>query len=249
MTFPKVFISYSHDDSNHKKWVLELATKLRNSGIDAIIDQWDLNAGDDLPKFMEKNLRESDYVLMICTNKYVKKANSGLGGVGYEKMIITSEFMKSIDSNKIIPIIRQNGTNKVPTFLKSKIYIDMSYHKDFEFSFDELIRKIHNAPLYKKPKIGNIPFASTEEVFPKKSKSGLHELMKLLVKDFENGLDRSRYKSIVRKMSISRIFLDEIIHESIEKQLISKKIIRSKLYLVLTGKGKEFVVKHDLIKK
>lgn len=36
MSTPKVFISYSHDTQDHKKWVLDLATRLRNSGIDAI---------------------------------------------------------------------------------------------------------------------------------------------------------------------------------------------------------------------
>jgi hypothetical protein len=29
MKIPKVFISYSHDSQEHKKWVLDLATRLR----------------------------------------------------------------------------------------------------------------------------------------------------------------------------------------------------------------------------
>lgn len=48
MTIPKVFISYSHDSQEHKKWVLEFATRLRNSGVDAILDQWELQPGDDI---------------------------------------------------------------------------------------------------------------------------------------------------------------------------------------------------------
>jgi hypothetical protein len=56
MKIPKVFISYSHDSQEHKKWVLDLATRLRNNGVDAIIDQWALRAGDDLPHFMETHL-------------------------------------------------------------------------------------------------------------------------------------------------------------------------------------------------
>ena len=38
MSIPKVFISYSHDTQEHKKWVLDLATRLRGGGVDAIID-------------------------------------------------------------------------------------------------------------------------------------------------------------------------------------------------------------------
>ena len=44
---PKVFISYSHDSPEHRRWVSELGAKLRHSGVDAILDQWDLGPGDD----------------------------------------------------------------------------------------------------------------------------------------------------------------------------------------------------------
>ena len=49
---PKVFISYSHDSPEHKRWVLELSKKLRNNGVDVILDQWDLSPGDNLTQFM-----------------------------------------------------------------------------------------------------------------------------------------------------------------------------------------------------
>src|SRR5260221_12606987 len=104
MSIPKAFISYSHDSQAHKKWVLELATRLRNTGIDAILDQSELGPGDDLPHFMERHLASADRVLMICTDQYVEKANAGAGGVGYEKMIVTADFLKTIDSNKVISI-------------------------------------------------------------------------------------------------------------------------------------------------
>ena len=112
MEIPKAFISYSYDSQEHKKWVLELATRLRNNGIDAILDQFELQAGDDVPHFMETNLAKADKILMICTDRYVQKANEGTGGVGYEKMIITSNLMQNIDESKIIPIIRQEARNR-----------------------------------------------------------------------------------------------------------------------------------------
>ena len=99
MNIPKVFISYSHDSLEHKQWVLELATRLRNNGVESIIDQWELQAGDDLPLFMERNLSDCDRVIMVCTDRYVEKADAGSGGVGYEKMIVTSELSQKIDSN------------------------------------------------------------------------------------------------------------------------------------------------------
>ena len=84
-------MSYSHDDRDHKAWVAALATRLRDKGVDVILDQWDLGFGDDVPKFMEKGVRASRYVLMVCTEAYVKKADDGKGGVGYEAMIVTGQ--------------------------------------------------------------------------------------------------------------------------------------------------------------
>ncbi len=74
---PRVFISYSHDSAEHKNWVLDFATTLRNRGIDAVLDQWDLKPGDDHPHFMETQLEAADFALMICTERYVEKANAG----------------------------------------------------------------------------------------------------------------------------------------------------------------------------
>jgi TIR domain len=94
MTTPQVFISYSHDSDEHKAWVADLARFLVSNGIDVIIDAWNLRRGEDIPKFMEDGLSSADRVLMICTERYVEKADGALGGVGYEKMIVTAELMR-----------------------------------------------------------------------------------------------------------------------------------------------------------
>jgi len=245
MAIPKVFISYSHDSQKHKKWVLDLATRLRNTGVDAIIDQWELKPGDDLPHFMETHLADSDYVLMICTERYVEKANSGVGGVGYEKMIITSDLIKNIDSNKVIPIIRQSGTHNVPTFLKTKLFIDFSRTDDFEFSYDELIRTVLNSPLYIKPKIGNNPFKPIEEIRPEKTNGVFKKLMTMIIQDFENGADYSDYREIIRRMGISRIMVDIQIKEAIDKGLVTQDIVKN---IHLAEKGKFYAIEHKLIK-
>lgn len=245
MEIPKVFLSYSHDSQEHKKWILDLATRLRNTGIDSVIDQWDLKPGDDLPKFMEQHLAQSDYVLMICTDRYVKKANSGVGGVGYEKMIITSNLLTNIDNSKVIPIIRQVGSHNVPTFLKTKMFIDFSKTDDYEFSYDELIRTLHNSPLYEKPEIGNNPFTPVEDIRPKKTGDLVKKLMEILVLDFENGKNYSLYLDVVRDMGISRIMTDLLIIDVIKKGLIKQDGDKD---LILSEKGKFYVIEQKLIK-
>ena len=157
---PRVFISYSHDSAQHKSWVLKLAATLRSRGVDAILDQWDLRPGDDLPQFMEQSLAESNYAVMVCTRRYVEKANAGEGGVGYEKMIMTAASLSSISDSKVIPIIREKGTPSTPTFLATKIYVDFTDDNEIEFALDELLRVLLDAPLFEKPEIGGDPFLS-----------------------------------------------------------------------------------------
>lgn len=148
---PNVFISYSHDSESHKSWVLEFATKLREHGIEAILDVWELRPGSDLTHFMESNLVKADFVLMICTPDYVKKANSGIGGVGYEKMIVTAELLENINSGNIIPIVRSKLGKPVPTFLGSKLYVDLSDSNKYQSEFNTLVSTLHHVSIISKP--------------------------------------------------------------------------------------------------
>jgi TIR domain len=107
MNAPKVFISYSHDSPEHKTWVIKLGSDLRAKGIDVVLDQWDLLPGQDMSMFMQRGISEANSVLMICSSKYVSKAETGSGGVGQERSIVTNETVRSIDTIKFIPILRK----------------------------------------------------------------------------------------------------------------------------------------------
>ena len=157
---PKVFISYSHDSPEHRRWVSELGAKLRHNGIDAILDQWDLGPGDDVTQFMERGIIDSDRVLVVCTDQYVRKANAAEGGVGYERMIVTAQLVQDLGTNKFIPVIRQaSGKEETPTFLGTRVYIDFRNNSQFESEFDKLIHELHRVPVVEKPPLGKNPFA------------------------------------------------------------------------------------------
>lgn len=245
MSIPKAFISYSHDSQEHKKWVLDLATRLRNNGVDAILDQWDLKPGSDLPHFMEQGLIAADRVIMVCTAQYVEKANSGAGGVGYEKMIVTADLLKTIDSNKVIPLVRQSGSHNVPIFLQSKLYLDFSRPDQFEFSFDELIRTLHNAPLYEKPAIANNPFTPITNTPPSRTGDGVMEVMKIVVAQFERQeQDYVNYRLLLNRASMSRIMFDLYVEEAKLMRLITQDTDKD---LRLTNEGKHYAILHNLI--
>ncbi|EHH1051866.1 TIR domain-containing protein [Vibrio parahaemolyticus] len=137
---PKVFISYSWDNEAHKKWVEQFATELRQSGIDAFIDDWYLQPGDPITEFMEKSISESDFVLIVCTEKYKEKSDKRSGGVGYEESIISSDLFQNTNHRKYIPIISKNSTGKnIPIALHSKVYIDLSSDDYYLQSFQKLL--------------------------------------------------------------------------------------------------------------
>jgi len=122
MSAPLVFISYSHDSGRHKAWVVQLATDLRAKGVDAILDPWDLSPGQDVAAFMQSGVSKSERVLMVCSEAYVKKADGGLGGVGYERLVVTGELVANIDTKKFLPIIRDNpSAQKTPVFLGPRL--------------------------------------------------------------------------------------------------------------------------------
>jgi len=254
MATPKVFLSYSHDSAEHKQWVLDLAIRLVHGGIDARIDAWSLEPGGDLPHFMETQLAEVDRVIMVCTDTYVQKSNKGTGGVGYEKMIVTSSLMSRIDDNKIIPIIRQRGTTNVPTFLKSKLYIDFSNDKEFETVIDDLMRTIHGSPLYKKPKLGSNPYQTAQEKPAEAVADKKIELLKIIIDIYDDGLNEVFYSTIHRAFGGSRIFLDVYITQLIEEGLIKaigQRMIHSQWEnsYTLTDKSKFLAIQQGWVKE
>lgn len=243
---PRVFISYSHDSIEHKGWVLDLATTLRNRGVDSVLDQWDLQPGDDVPHFMETNLDACDFVVMVCTGKYVEKANGGTGGVGYEKMIMTQSLMKRIDDSKVIPIIRQNGTNKVPTFMGSKLYIDFSNDDEIEFALDELVRKLLGVPLYEKPEIGTNPFKPMEHSRPDRVSDGLKSVMNDIAQAFEGeSTNFIHFSKLVSNTKMHRLTLDRYAEEARERGLILMDSERC--YVELTPDGRNYIFEHGLV--
>ena len=154
---PKVFISYSHDSPGHKQWVSELAVRLRRNGVDAILDQWNRNPVDDVTQFMEHGIKNSDTVLVICTDSYVRKANTGEVGIGDESMFVTSRHVEDLGTNKFIPIIRQTlWEDKTPVFLKERLFVDFTDDDQFEEQFEELLHERLLVPPLQRPYVPHI---------------------------------------------------------------------------------------------
>lgn len=157
---PKAFVSYSWDSPEHTDWVLNLATRLLAHGVDVTLDRWDTRLGSDLAFFMEQAADLDFRVLAVVSTVYVEKANQMIGGVGYEKKVITPTIMDDLTSARVVPILRNNPDGGRPRFLAGAKYIDFRDDSLFEDRFYELLQELHGIPPTPKPALGPNPFAA-----------------------------------------------------------------------------------------
>lgn len=240
MSHPEVFISYSHDSQEHKLWVLNLATRLRANGVDAILDQWDLGPGGDLPHFMEQSISRSARVLMVCTERYVYKANAGTGGVGYEKMIVTSDLVARIGSNKVIPIVRQSGSPTLPIFLGSKVYIDLSTADKFETGFDQILRELLNAPLFQKPPLGAAPTLASAVTPRPTLPDPLTHFMTALAVVYEKSSSAGaiRTETVYSAMSVSKLMFDHAFDLAVKHDFVHAAGLKDLIWVKPAGRAR-----------
>lgn len=159
---PRAFISYSWSSLDHEQWVVRLATELRENGVDVVLDKWDLREGHDAHAFMEKMVTDASItkVVLVSDQAYAAKANGRTGGVGTETQIITPEIYGKSDQSKFVAVLPERddkGQPFLPTYYRSRMYIDLSDTEKYGSGFDQLLRWIFDKPQYEKPDLGSPP--------------------------------------------------------------------------------------------
>jgi hypothetical protein len=224
---PKVFISYSWDSSEHKKWIKELATRLRKDGVETIIDQWYALPGDQLPVFMENSLKDNDFVLIICTEIYKDRADKRKGGVGYEGDIITGQlFTGIVQHRKFIPALRGASWEKsAPTWAIGKYYIDLRDGPLFEENYQRILKTFHGFK-------NEIPHVGRQPKFENKDKS-----------DFEqdiSGVWRGSFGLVYLSQNGRNVFGEYQYNSDKWYGIISGKVINDKLIFYWESKNEDF---------
>lgn len=150
-----IFISYSWDDESHKSWVKEFADFLTFKGFEVALDQDDLVLGDELPEYMEVQIRSADYILVVCTPEYKRRADERIGGAGYESSLIAGELYAKQQKRKFIPVLRE-GTWELsqPSFLIGKMGVDFCSGKFEGIAMENLLATLNQGenttPAWKK---------------------------------------------------------------------------------------------------
>jgi tetratricopeptide (TPR) repeat protein len=159
MSHPKVFISYSHDSLQHDQQVLDLADRLRNKGIDCMIDQYEPVPASGWPRWMERQIREAEFVLMVCTETYHRrvideeKPDKGFGVCWEANIIYNYLYNQKLDNKKIVPILfSETDQNYIPIVLQGYSYYQVSSPD----GYDELYRWLTNQLKATKPELGEL---------------------------------------------------------------------------------------------
>lgn len=118
----RIFISYTARGEGVQNWVEKFATELRQAGLNARADFWDLQYGMDLPDFMASEISQADKVLIVADANYAERANGKLGGVGWETMLIQGDYLSNNLGNLkyILITLGEDRDQCVPNYLKTK---------------------------------------------------------------------------------------------------------------------------------
>jgi hypothetical protein len=160
MTAARVFISYSYDGPEHSAAVLALANRLRDVGIEAILDQYEMPGGptEGWPRWILNQVQHADAVLLICSQGFERSITEEAGrGVRWEGSLVFQElYSDPIGTARYIPVVLAKSDIKyIPLQLRAYTF----YVLETEPGFSELVRRLTGQPAVIRPALGAIPRA------------------------------------------------------------------------------------------
>lgn len=167
----RVFISYSHESTEHEGRILALSNRLRADGVDALIDQYE-SPPEGWPIWMERQIDEAKFVLMVCTETYRRRVEQkdvptkGRGVVWEVNSIYNRLYHDKMINTRLVPILFGSSADDIPFPIRSFDHYDVSS----EAGYMSLYRRITNQPMVTKLPLGNIktlsPKTKTEKTLP-----------------------------------------------------------------------------------
>jgi len=146
---PKVFVSHASEDK--ERFVTDFSTKLRENGVDAWLDKWEMLPGDSLvDKIFEEGLKEAQAVIIVLSNFSIKKP-------WVREELNASIVSKLSKGTKIIPIVLDDC--EVPQSLTSTLWEPIPDLKNYDQNFKRVLSSIFGAT--DKPVLGKAPAHTT----------------------------------------------------------------------------------------
>jgi len=165
---PKVFISYSHDSPEHEARVLTLSNRLRDDGIDTILDQYQPFPPQGWIRWEKQQIIEALFVLVVCTETYCRRWSGqetpGIGrGATHESGLIQQLVYNSSGVNmKFLPVVfTEEDLPHIPLELKRYTSYVLSGN-----GYEDLYRLLTNQPKTQKPVLGRLRTLPPRQAHP-----------------------------------------------------------------------------------
>ncbi|MHB0763956.1 toll/interleukin-1 receptor domain-containing protein [Stutzerimonas stutzeri] len=144
-TPPKVFVSHASEDK--ERFVLDFATKLREVGIDAWLDKWEMLPGDSLiTKIFDEGIKNAQAVIVVLSKNSIDKP--------WIKHELDAACVKRINTgSKLIPIVIDDC--EVPEALKATLWEKVHDTTAYQPSLERIVASIFGAS--DKPALGKPP--------------------------------------------------------------------------------------------
>jgi len=149
---PKVFVSHASEDK--ARFVIEFAKRLRDNGVDAWLDKWEMKPGDSLvDKIFEEGLKQATAVIIVLSSISVQKP-------WVRQELNTSVVSRISNGTKLIPVVIDDC--EVPESLRSTFWQRIENLNDYDESLQSILSAIFESD--ERPPLGNRPtrFSGTQ---------------------------------------------------------------------------------------
>jgi len=133
----RVFLSHRSQD---KVWTEKLARSLREQGVDAWLDKWEIKPGDSIVERIDEALTNCACLLLVLTPASV---NASAKWVQTEwQSYLTRQLSGGQEVIRLIPLLLRETA--IPSILSHIKYIDFRNEAEFDEHFLELHKAIHD---------------------------------------------------------------------------------------------------------
>ncbi|GAA1989844.1 toll/interleukin-1 receptor domain-containing protein [Amycolatopsis minnesotensis] len=159
---PTVFVSYTHDDEQHRRAVREFASFLQDNGVDVVLDQWAEDHRKDWQAWAQKGMTESDYVIVVASDGYRRMGDGNgpndrnLGGQS-EAALLRDLLQgdRRAWTPKILPVLLPGqGIEGIPLFLQPHAADRYAVDAFTPAGAEDLIRTVTRQPRHVRPPLG-----------------------------------------------------------------------------------------------
>ncbi|MCH8164106.1 MAG: toll/interleukin-1 receptor domain-containing protein [Planctomycetes bacterium] len=142
---PRVFISHASEDKD--RFVVELAKKLRDNGVDAWLDKWEMMPGDRLvDKIFEEGIKNATALIVVLSKVSVTKP--------WVREELNAGFVKRVSGKcRLIPVVLDDCA--VPECLQSTLWQRITNLTDYSEELQRILSSIFGVT--DKPPIGASP--------------------------------------------------------------------------------------------